>query len=167
VSLEQVKLLETRIDRAIGYVEKVTAENTALREELDSYQKRIDELEVLVRRFRDDQGRVEDGILAVLDKLNKFEDALEKRLSPERPSPGGKGSPASGTENGKGEEKAPVKPPPSQRDDVPAGTEAPGDIAGDVAEGAEDGSPGEPILPGGDPETSDPQDPAEGELDIF
>jgi hypothetical protein len=168
VSLEQVKLLETRIDRAIGYVEKVTVENTAFREKLDAYQKRIDELEVLVRRFRDDQGRIEDGILAALDKLNKFEDALEKKLSPGRPSQGKKGTPASGAggENGGEEEKAPVTPP-SREDDAPTGTEAPGDGAGDAAEEAENGSPGEPILPGGASEIPNPQDPAEGELDIF
>jgi hypothetical protein len=160
VSLEQVKLLETRIDRAIGYVEKVTAENTALREKLDSYQNRIDELEVLVRRFRDDQGRIEDGILAALDKLNKFEDALEKQLSPERSSPGKKGNPVSGagTGNGKGKEKAPA--PPSREagsGDDDAGEEVP-----------ETGGAAEPDLPGDAPAgIPDPQEPAEGELDIF
>jgi hypothetical protein len=169
VSLEQVKLLETRIDRAIDYVEKVTAENTAFREKLDDYQKRIDELEVLVRRFRDDQGRIEDGILAALDKLDKFEDALEKKLSPERPSSGKKGNPVSGagTGNGRGNEKAPVKPPPSQGDDASGEAEVSGNDAGDTAEGAEDGSPEEPNLSGRGPEIPDPQKPAEGELDIF
>jgi hypothetical protein len=164
VSLEQVKLLETRIDRAIGYVEKVTAENTALREKLDSYQKRIDELEVLVRRFRDDQGRIEDGILAALDKLNKFEDALEKKLSPER-LPAGKKGPASGagTGNGRGEEKAPADPPPSQE----AGASGDDDAGEEIPEtgGAAEV---EPDLPGDTPAgVPDPQEPAEGELDIF
>jgi hypothetical protein len=168
VSLEQVKLLETRIDRAIGHVEKITAENMALQEKLDSYQKRIDELEVLVRRFRDDQGRIEDGILAALDKLNKFEDALEKKISPDRFFRGKKGGPAAtGAENGGKDEKAPVTPPPSQRDDPSAGAKAPDEGAGDTAEGAEGGGAEEPILPGGGPEIPDPQEPAEGELDIF
>lgn len=81
VSLEQVKLLETKVARAIAYVERVTEENAILQEKLDSYQKRIGELEVLVQRFKEDQGRIEDGILSALDRLNQFEDAIEKSLA--------------------------------------------------------------------------------------
>ncbi|MDR1277534.1 MAG: cell division protein ZapB [Treponema sp.] len=80
VSLEQVKLLENKVAKTIEYVERVTGENTVLQEKLDSYQQRIDELEVLVQRFKEDQGRIEDGILSALDRLNQFEDAIEKSL---------------------------------------------------------------------------------------
>ncbi|MDR0602486.1 MAG: cell division protein ZapB [Treponema sp.] len=80
VTLDQVKLLETRVEKAIGYVERVGGENAELREKLDSYQKRIDELEVLVQTFREDQSRIEDGILSTLDRLNRFEDAIERTL---------------------------------------------------------------------------------------
>jgi hypothetical protein len=81
VSLDQVKLLETKVARAIEFVEQVSGENAALQEKLESYQKRIDELEVLVQRFKEEQGRIEDGILSALDKLNQFEDAIEKSLA--------------------------------------------------------------------------------------
>jgi chromosome segregation ATPase len=81
VSLEQVKLLETKVARAIEYVERVTGDNALLQEKLESYQERIDELEVLVQRFKEDQGRIEDGILSALDRLNQFEDAIEKSLA--------------------------------------------------------------------------------------
>ena len=102
VSLEKVKLLETRVVKAIEYVEQVAGENARLlqreaalaqnetallqreaelRAKLDSYQKRIDELESLVTRFKEDQGRIEDGILSALDRLNQFEDAIEKSLT--------------------------------------------------------------------------------------
>jgi predicted nuclease with TOPRIM domain len=87
ISLEQVLLLETRVAKAIDYVKKVTADNAALvsqREELqtklDANQKRIDELEVLVMRFKEDQGRIEDGIIAALDRLSQFEEAFEHSL---------------------------------------------------------------------------------------
>jgi chromosome segregation ATPase len=80
VTLEQVKLLEAKVAKAIGYVEKVSGENAELRGKLESYQKRIDELEVLVGQFREDQGRIEDGILSALDRLNQFEDAIERSL---------------------------------------------------------------------------------------
>jgi chromosome segregation ATPase len=81
LNLEQVKLLETKVANAIDYVQRVTGENAALRKKLEANQKRIDELEVLVTRFKEDQGRIEDGILAALDRLNQFEDAVEKSLA--------------------------------------------------------------------------------------
>ncbi|MCL2233712.1 MAG: cell division protein ZapB [Treponema sp.] len=81
VSLEQVKLLESKVTRAIDYVKTVTEENSSLKGKLDSYQKRIEELEILIQQFKEDQGRIEDGILSALDRLNQFEDALEKTLA--------------------------------------------------------------------------------------
>jgi hypothetical protein len=49
---------------------------------LEDYQKRIDELEVLIQRFKDEQNRIEDGILAALDRLNQFEAAVSRSLAP-------------------------------------------------------------------------------------
>jgi DNA anti-recombination protein RmuC len=86
VSLEQVRLLESKVTNVIEYVKKVTDENSKLKEKLSSYQKRIEDLEVLVQQFRENQGRIEDGILSALDRLNQFEDALESKLSIEKPS---------------------------------------------------------------------------------
>ena len=91
ISLEQVRLLETKIAGAIEFVERVTAQNSALSSEranmqakLDSYQKRIDELEVHIMRFKEDQGRIEDGIISALDRLNQFEEAFESSLKDDR-----------------------------------------------------------------------------------
>ena len=83
ISLEQVKLLESKVSMIIDHVKKANEENLNLKNSLDSYQKRIDELEVLVKQFKEEQGRIEDGILSALDKLNKFEDAVEHALSNE------------------------------------------------------------------------------------
>ncbi|MDR0641210.1 MAG: cell division protein ZapB [Treponema sp.] len=110
VTLEQVRLLETKVIRAVEYVERISRENSQLQGKLDSYQRRIDELEVLIQQFREDQGRIEEGILAALERLNKFEDAIEKSIAdpsspppeprvpprrPEKPAPRGEGAPAS------------------------------------------------------------------------
>jgi hypothetical protein len=91
ISLEQVLLLEAKVAKAIDYVKKVNAENAALLAErtgllakLETNQKRIDELEVLVMGFKEDQGRIEDGIIAALDRLSQFEEAFEKRLKDEK-----------------------------------------------------------------------------------
>jgi len=87
ISLEQVQLLEARVSKAIEYVQKITAENAALvseraglQKKLDANQKRIDELEVHVMRFKEEQGRIEDGIITALDRLSQFEEAFENSL---------------------------------------------------------------------------------------
>ncbi|MDR2102219.1 MAG: cell division protein ZapB [Treponema sp.] len=87
VTLEQVKLLETKVAKAINFVRQVTEENNALKGKVDSYERRIDELEILIHQFKEDQSRIEDGILSALDRLNQFEDAIEKSLAPVKHEP--------------------------------------------------------------------------------
>jgi hypothetical protein len=152
VTLEQVKLLETKVAKAIDYVNQVSGENSRLRVTLDSYRKRIDELEVLVQQFREDQGRIETGIISALDRLNQFEDAIEKSLSAAGTVPAhdpeASGSPDRSGDNMQDENSPSREPPPA-------------------AEPAEDSE-----LPGGEPEipeepdlSGDTQDVQE--LDIF
>jgi FtsZ-binding cell division protein ZapB len=97
ISLEQVNLLEVKVAKAIEYVRRVNAENAALSSEraalqskLEANQKRIDELEVLVMRFKEDQGRIEDGIIAALDRLSQFEEAFENSLKDDEKAGGKK-----------------------------------------------------------------------------
>jgi len=92
ISLEQVQLLEAKVARAVEYVQKVTAENAALSSEraglkakLEANQKRIDELEILVMSFKEDQSRIEDGIMAALNRLSQFEEAFENSLKDKAP----------------------------------------------------------------------------------
>ncbi|GHT79555.1 hypothetical protein FACS1894130_08600 [Spirochaetia bacterium] len=84
VTLEQIKLLESKVARTIDIVNRVTDENTFLKGKLENYQKRIGELEVLIQRFKEDQGRIEEGIVSALNRLNQFEEAIEGSLSPVR-----------------------------------------------------------------------------------
>jgi hypothetical protein len=157
VTLEQVRQLETKIAKAIEYVNRITGENKLLRGKLESSLKRVKELEDLVQRFKEDQGRIEEGIVAALDRLNQFEDAIGRSLSavqamavipadkPESPPPASvqPSVPSSAYE-------APVQDPDGQDDFF---DDKPGDI-------------NEDFPPDGEP----PQDSGEtglGELDIF
>ena len=90
ISLEQVRLLETKVAKAIDIVQRLSAQNAALTQEknnliskLDANQKRLDELEALIMSFKEDQGRIEDGIIAALDRLSQFEEAFENSLKDE------------------------------------------------------------------------------------
>ena len=87
ISLEQVKLLDSKVSRLIDHVRKANEENSQLKERLNANHKRIDELEILVKKFRQEQNKIEDGILSALDRLNQFEDALESKLSTENGLP--------------------------------------------------------------------------------
>jgi chromosome segregation ATPase len=81
VTLEQVRQLETKIGKMIDYVNRVNGENVHLRGELDGRQKRIAELEETVQQFREEQSRIEEGIIAALDRLDEFEDAVCRGFS--------------------------------------------------------------------------------------
>ena len=87
INLEQLKLLETKVVNAIDWIERLSDENAGLRQKetelqtrLETYQRRNDELEALIMRFKEDQGKIEDAILAALDRFNQFEKAIEKSL---------------------------------------------------------------------------------------
>ncbi len=75
LNLDQVRLLENRVEKAVTKIQSLTTENTHLRSQLSTLQTRVGELEGLVRSFRDDQGRIEEGILNALDRLSAFEDS--------------------------------------------------------------------------------------------
>ncbi|MDR2618987.1 MAG: cell division protein ZapB [Treponema sp.] len=155
ITLEQVKLLETKISKTIDYVKKVTQENSLLKGKLDSYQERIDELEVLVQRFKEEQSRIEDGILSALDRLNQFEDAVENALSEQgalgKKAPKGAKNPDSGAPGADPVKSEAPKPEPSG----PAGEEA--------EETDPQNAPEEPDAAGRD----SPAEKESGELDIF
>ncbi|GHV91816.1 hypothetical protein AGMMS50268_23190 [Spirochaetia bacterium] len=192
VTLEQVKLLESKVARAIDYVERVSGENALLQGKLDSYQKRIDELEVVVRQFKEEQGRIEDGILSALDRLNQFEDAIERSISPGTyAEAASRGSPPDGNKPAKtAAPKAPVentKAAPRNPEPAPQGALEPEEPAPEAPvpeEPEEESVPGNPVLfsedleeslpeqadgaPEGDsPEEPPPEEVPSGELDIF
>jgi uncharacterized coiled-coil DUF342 family protein len=81
ISLEQVRLLESKVVKAIEYVKQVTEKNMQLNGKVDACQKRIDELEVQILEFKEEQNRIEEGILSSLEKLNQFEDAIGRNYS--------------------------------------------------------------------------------------
>lgn len=76
VNLDQIKQLEQRVSKAIELMQNLKDENDVLKLELHDRQKRIDELENIVLVFRNDQAKIEEGILNALNHLSAFEDAV-------------------------------------------------------------------------------------------
>jgi hypothetical protein len=143
VTLEQVKLLETKVIRAVEYVERLSRENSQLEGKVDSYQKRINDLEVLIQKFKEDQGRIEEGILSSLERLNKFEDAIEKIAAPPQRSGAREAA----------RQAPPV--PPAPRPEPPA----PEVQTAEDGEEAEDSEVTEPAAPGAAPDQTKPETP--------
>ena len=75
ITLEHVRLLESRVGKALECIDRLRSENSQLKGSLTSYEKRIQDLESLVQDFQTDQGRIEEGIIHAIEKLNTFEES--------------------------------------------------------------------------------------------
>ncbi len=85
VSLDQIRLLESRVHKAVRRIESLQDENDTLRERLARYEKRIEELEVLINEFKESQSEIEQGIINALSQLDDLEDQVteeQERITP-------------------------------------------------------------------------------------
>lgn len=76
LSLDQVHLLENHVEKAVSKITSLTAENERLRSQLSTLQERVRELEGFVTGFKDDQGKIEAGILNALEQLGALESTI-------------------------------------------------------------------------------------------
>jgi hypothetical protein len=75
ITLEQIRLLESKITRAIDLIRTLKEENSTLRKGLESTQKRMRELETLVDGFKTDQKEIESVIVRTLHNLDELEES--------------------------------------------------------------------------------------------
>lgn len=76
ISLNQVQLLEQKVEQALNLIAKLREENKMLKSKLASSQQRLDELEGMVTSFKGEQEAIEKGILKILAELDRLEDDL-------------------------------------------------------------------------------------------
>lgn len=76
VKIEQVRLLEQRVQKVIGRISELQQENHTLRSQLQTYQDRISDLEARIDGFASTQEEIEAGILSALQRLDEVEDAV-------------------------------------------------------------------------------------------
>ncbi|MDR1058141.1 MAG: hypothetical protein LBL43_01210 [Treponema sp.] len=157
ITLEQIKLLESGVGKAVDLVKKLGEENLSLKVQLEAEKKRAGEIEGQNRRLKAEQSRIEEGILLTLEKLNQFEDAVEQSLKGQ-----GNRAPAAGkaasTGKPEAEKDAPLPPaaadPGEGPDETPVPAEAPVPAA--------DFTPEDPSVPETEPEQKEGE-----ELDLF
>ncbi len=75
ITLDQIKQLDVKVRKAIDIINSQKSENNMLQEKLDTYQLRIEELEILIDTFKEDQGEIEHGIIDALNQLDILEES--------------------------------------------------------------------------------------------
>jgi FtsZ-binding cell division protein ZapB len=110
VSLDQIRQLEDKVNRAVEIIRVLKEENRTLRRTVEASRARMKELEDLVRVFKNDQAEIERGLVSAIRKLDQLEDGLD---AARRPAP----------EPSAAAQAAPPAPPPAER--APAGEDAP------------------------------------------
>ena len=107
ISVEQIHKLESKVLKAVDVIKSLREENDLLKEKLSGYEKRIEELEVFIDSFKQDQTTIEEGILNALNQLDLLEDIVSVSDSDTSLHTEDDQSPAelSAEENSVGEEK--------------------------------------------------------------
>lgn len=114
VSLEQVRILEARINKVVDLINILKEENRTLKKTLAKSQQKISDMESLISNFKNGQDQIEQGIISVIKKLDTLEDDIAE--------PSGETNPAAGTEQPPQEEPSqeePKRPPVSSQDEEP------------------------------------------------
>jgi uncharacterized coiled-coil DUF342 family protein len=75
-TLDNVKLLEAKIEKAIEIIKQLTEENRKLRDKTTVLQEKINELEFTVLSYKEDQQHIESGIQSVMDRLSQLDESL-------------------------------------------------------------------------------------------
>ncbi len=109
VSLDQVRQLEAKVNRAVEIIRSLKEENRTLRRTIDASQARMKDLEELVRVFKSDQAEIERGLVSAIRKLDQLEDGLEaaqRQAAPEAVRAAGAPTAAAGAADAGGIESA-------------------------------------------------------------
>ena len=83
ISLDQIRTLESRVQRVISRLQQVEAENRELRERAAAGKQRLTQLQQQLDRHSEDQAEIERGILSTLEQL----DQVDTEAEPEPPAP--------------------------------------------------------------------------------
>lgn len=78
ISLDQVFLLEQKVESAVAKIQQLQAENDALRNKCDELTNALSVKSEQLSSFENDQYQIEDGIKKALDRLNSIENAVLK-----------------------------------------------------------------------------------------
>ena len=81
ISLNQVYLLEQKVESAVAKIQQLQAENDALRSKCAELTNALSAKSEQLNTFESDQMQIEDGIKKALDRLNSIENSVLKTVS--------------------------------------------------------------------------------------
>ncbi len=82
ISLEQIKLLEQKVEQALKKITELQNEKAQLACENEELKIEAELLKEELERLAQDEEKIEQGILSVLDKLNNVEDTIRQTQEP-------------------------------------------------------------------------------------
>ena len=81
ISLDQVLILEKKVESAVNKITQLQAENDALRNKCAELTNALSAKSEQLTSFETDQSQIEDGIKKALDRLNSIENSVLKTVS--------------------------------------------------------------------------------------
>ena len=81
ISLDQILLLEKKVESAVAKIAQLQAENDALRSKCAELTNALSSKSEQLTTFEQDQNRIENGILKALDRLSAIENTVLKAAS--------------------------------------------------------------------------------------
>ena len=89
ISLNQIRLLEQKIESILDLLAVLQSEKAVLEKENAKLKAEVQELAVKCSRFEQDEEKIEQGILSVLNRLNNMEDAVQNVMKSGQSAGGG------------------------------------------------------------------------------
>jgi len=87
ISLNQIRLLEQRVESILQLVERLKNEKSVLEKENADLKSDSQRLYKKCADLEEAEGKIEEGILSVLNRLNDMEDAIQNASSDKEPVP--------------------------------------------------------------------------------
>ena len=116
ISLDQVLLLEEKVESAVEKIQQLEAENDALRSKCSELTNALSAKTEQLKAYESEQSKIESGIIKVIDRLNSIENTVLKAA----------GQPAAKPEpQAPAEPAVPPEPPVPQEPEVPPAPETP------------------------------------------
>lgn len=81
ISLDQVKLLEQKVESAVAKIQQLQAENDALRTKVTELTNAVSAKSEQLSSFESEQDQIESGIKKALDRLSSIENTVLKTAS--------------------------------------------------------------------------------------
>lgn len=76
ISIEQILLLQQKVESAVGKISQLQAENDALRTQCSELSNALSRKTEQLSQFEQNQNKIESGILKALERLNTIENTI-------------------------------------------------------------------------------------------